>query len=296
MRPPEPKDAEKTFVDLRDGKVAYSETGAGPVVVAVHGLPANSRDFRWLDSAFEEQVRFIRLDLPGCGDTPRGDTHAATPSAMGELVAEFCERLDLTDVTVLGHSMGGPVALSAAEQSERVGRLALMNSAGARFHRGIFPRTYRVILGLARVGGPVRALTIGVTKPIARAVGFSKHLKDSEMLWGARFSADYRPEETKARLTSFRKPALVLWAKDDPAIEPEVSQEIVALLPDAEEAVFDEGGHNLQAKMAVEVAEWLRGWVRAAGGTEELVAERLVCAARASHERWKKRGREGLRR
>ena len=107
MRPESPLAPELRSIELSTGPLFYSDTGSGRVVVALHGAPANSRDFRWLDSAFAGRVRLLHLDLPGFGRTPAETSREATITELGAVVAEFCEAANLKDAIVLGHSIGG---------------------------------------------------------------------------------------------------------------------------------------------------------------------------------------------
>ncbi len=260
MRPESPLDPELSAVELSTGPLFHSDTGAGRVVVGVHGLPATSRDFRWLDAAFAGRVRFLRLDLPGFGRSPAETAAGTTFTDLGAVVAEFVEAAGLEDAIVLGHSMGGAVAVDAATRSARIAAVALTNSSGPRVHRGLFPRTYRLIVWLADLHPLVRRVLATLLLPVARAVGFSKRLSVDEMVWAVRLCSRYRPDLLEEQLRSLDKPVLVALAEDDPAVELAVSEALVACASGPEVVRFEEGGHNLQASRAVELADAVVAW------------------------------------
>jgi len=263
MRPEHPLDPPHQEVELRAGPVSYTSTGSGRPLVAVHGMPASGRDYRWLDAAMAGRMQMVRPDLPGFGASPVAGHSGHTVQDFAAVVAELCEALSLQDAVMLGHSMGGPIALQAAVRSPRVAALALVSSAGPLFHRGIFPRTYRVALGILDLHPVLRRLTLTVGKPIARTVGFSKHLSDDEMIRAVRLCAGYQPRLFEEWLSHLDKPVLIAWAGDDRAVEPRVSRALEACVKSPYRVHFESGGHNLQSNRAVELADALVAW---AGG------------------------------
>ena len=95
-------------------RMPYDETGSGDVTVLLVHCWMCERSF-W-DSqlpVLAEHYRTIAIDLPGHGDATDARTNWQV-STYGEDVAGLIEGLDLRNVVLVGHSMGGPVALRAA--------------------------------------------------------------------------------------------------------------------------------------------------------------------------------------
>jgi pimeloyl-ACP methyl ester carboxylesterase len=176
------------------------------------------------------------------------------------VIAELCEVAGLEDAIVLGHSMGGAVAIDAATRTDRIAAVALVNSSGAKHHRGIFPRGYRVIERLVDLHPLSRRVTLAVAKPVARRIGFSKRLTDDEMIWAGRLCARFDPALLGEQLSSLDKPVLVAWSEDDPAVEREVSDGLLERARRVEERRFAKGGHNLQSSQACELADAIVAW------------------------------------
>ncbi len=127
------------YVDVDGVTVAYVDSGgAGSPLVLVHGLSSYT-------SFWEEQIpalsaagyRVIALDLPGYGASDRPDA-PCTPPWYAALVARFMETLGVPRATIMGHSMGGQIALTLAlTEPDRVSRLVLSAPAGfERFTTG----------------------------------------------------------------------------------------------------------------------------------------------------------------
>jgi len=247
-------------IDLRDGPLSFTTTGSGRAIVAIHGMPATGRDFRWLDAAFAGRVQFIRLDLPGFGASPVVGHQGHTIEDAASVVCEFCHAAEVNEAIMLGHSMGGPIAVEAAAQSSRIAALALVNSAGPLLHRGISPVAYRRLLRVVDLHPVSRKLMLVATRPIARRLGFSKYITDEEYIRAIRLCAEYQPQMLEERLLKLTKPVFIAWADDDPAIEPRVSEALVECAPNPERLHFATGGHNLQSTRATELADAIVAW------------------------------------
>jgi len=110
--PPEEFPFRLQSLDLPSGNVSYIDEGEGPTLLLVH---AGLWSFIWRDTIAELQKNFrtIAIDFPGFGLAAAPDTDPTIPELSGVL-AEFVAELDLSDVTLVAHDLGGPVALGAA--------------------------------------------------------------------------------------------------------------------------------------------------------------------------------------
>ena len=109
--------------------IHYQEAGDGPALVLIHGLGASTFTFQRVVPDLARRFRVVALDLKGFGFSDRPDDDY-TLTAQAELVRQLMDRLDIERASVLGHSMGGAVAMRLAlAYPERVERLILASSA-----------------------------------------------------------------------------------------------------------------------------------------------------------------------
>ena len=130
---------------------AYRMAGSGPALLLVHGISDHSGTWAHLLPTLAERYTVIAPDLLGHGgsDKPRAD-YAAAAYACG--LRDLLGVLDIDRVTVVGHSLGGGVAMQFAYQfPERCSRLVLVASGGVG--RGVHP-----LLRLASAPGAGLAL------------------------------------------------------------------------------------------------------------------------------------------
>jgi len=117
-------------IDLHGHQVVYRIAGSGPAVVLVHGMVNSSRHWQAVASRLATRYTVIAPDLVGHGDsaTPRGDYSLGAHAAV---IRDLLSALGIERATMVGHSLGGGVAMVFFWQfPERVERLALVSSGG----------------------------------------------------------------------------------------------------------------------------------------------------------------------
>ncbi len=103
------------FVEVNGERFHYVDEGKGPPLVMIHGLMGSSRNLTYaLSGQLRERFRVITLDRPGSGYSSRGAHTAADLPAQARQIAAFIKTLDLDKPLVLGHSLGGAIALALA--------------------------------------------------------------------------------------------------------------------------------------------------------------------------------------
>jgi pimeloyl-ACP methyl ester carboxylesterase len=116
------------FIDIDGARIHYLDEGSGPPLVLIHGLAGQTRVFTHsLLDRLKSEYRVIILDRPGSGYSTRGRQASATINAQAQTIARFIEALELERPLVVGHSLGGAIALSLGlHHAEQVGGLALL--------------------------------------------------------------------------------------------------------------------------------------------------------------------------
>jgi len=117
-------------IELHGHPVTYRRMGEGPPIVLIHGITSSSRTWRSVMPALAEHYTVIAPDLLGHGRSakPRGD-YSLGAYASG--VRDLLLALDIPRANVVGHSLGGGIAMQFAYQfPERVDRLVLVDSGG----------------------------------------------------------------------------------------------------------------------------------------------------------------------
>ncbi|HEY0401298.1 MAG TPA: alpha/beta fold hydrolase, partial [Blastococcus sp.] len=141
---------------------AFVRAGNGPALLLLHGIGNNCQTWAGVIDRLAESHTVIAPDLLGHGasDKPRGDySIAAYANGMRDLLSV----LDIEKATVVGHSLGGGIALQFAYQfPERVQRLVLVGSGGlgpdlsAGLRAATLPGAEMALTALSGVSGALR--------------------------------------------------------------------------------------------------------------------------------------------
>ena len=257
-------DPEPRVWRMAHGDLAYVDEGPrdAPALFAVHGVPGSLRDFRYLAPQLTDDVRVVRVDLPGFGASAPVDDALETFPGRARVVLALADHLGLGGFSILGHSMGGGTAVAlASRHRERVRLLVLVASLALSRHRGLRlpPRAFGLLAAGLGVPG-LRGYLLEKTRQAYRrrrfpgadtldAAGFAAQLR-------AIGAADYGLMRRAAR--GALPPTILAYARDDHMIETRISEELARALPKARVIAFDEGGHNLQKTRARELAAAIR--------------------------------------
>jgi pimeloyl-ACP methyl ester carboxylesterase len=129
-------DKDTRYIDVDGAEIHYRDEGQGPVVLLLHASWFNLKTWDQLAETLTPNYRVIRLDFPNVGlsgpetkEPPGGKFDLIGRNV--EIVEEFVEKLNLDQFALIATSSGGSVGFRyAAQHTEHVNRLVLINSAG----------------------------------------------------------------------------------------------------------------------------------------------------------------------
>lgn len=147
------------LVDAGPYRLRVEQRGSGPDVLLIHGCPGSIEDWEPVVGALEPRYRVTAFDRPGQGYSRGAGSHFDHPSSA-EAASALIAALGLAPVVAVGHSYGGPTALSLALQHpEQVRSVVVVDSALYRPSRAP-GALYRLLAvpgfgtGLARLVAP----------------------------------------------------------------------------------------------------------------------------------------------
>jgi pimeloyl-ACP methyl ester carboxylesterase len=231
-------------------------------LLLVHGLGGNRHTWRHLIGTLAQTHTVIAPDLPGHGDSaaPDGDySLGAHAAALRDLLVS----IGLPSATIVGHSLGGGVALQFAYQfPERTDRLVLISSGGLgpqltpALRAATLPAAEAVVAALARIPSSLTrwvlpAMPALIARQDARTVADGLHdLTDARrrrtFIRTARTVIDWRGQTVSAvrhlKLLA-GLPVLVAWGSDDKTIPPHHHEAVAAATPAFYTAEIADAGH-----------------------------------------------------
>jgi 3-oxoadipate enol-lactonase len=237
----------------------YLTAGVGQrAVVFVHGWSAFKEIWWAAIQAVAPYAHAFAPDLPGHGASATWAAHpVSTMRDVAERIAAFCAAHELKEIALVGHSMGGNIAVELAlAHPELVKQLVLVNPALQGPQMPAYTRAYllrdhgwlalRASIILAR-GVGLFSDSIphlhggGLVRPTMRRLGYmGRH--DPELLHrllGALIQNDLVP-----RLPQLTQPALVLAGQFDPLVPASMTRRAARSIPGARFYLLPRSGHN----------------------------------------------------
>lgn len=260
-------------VTARGVRMRVVEAGEGPTLVLVHDFLTSHKEFDDVFPPLAEHFRVVAPDLPGFGgsEKPSPNRYAYGIETFAEAVADLVAALGVGRVALVGHGLGGAVALTlAATHAELVQRMLLVDPLCYPLAR---PPTTR--LALAPVLGGI------VFKQLYGRSLFRTHFRDVVYGPGAdvpvsRIDAHYdafnAPSAREsayavlramldtraviARLSRIVTPTLVVWGRDDRLLPSATATRLVRQIQGARLRVLDAGHspHEERPDEFVEIA------------------------------------------
>jgi pimeloyl-ACP methyl ester carboxylesterase len=227
---------------------------ANPKLVLLHGGGANAHWWDHLAPTLAERLHVVALDFRGHGDSDRPEPEAG---AFGRDLAALLEHLGAPDAALLGHSMGGHVALEHAARHGGLRRpraLVLVDAS-----RGAAVRTRRAMrLALAvRRSYRTREEAVARYRFLPPAPGASEALRRHIALHSLAEEPDGRfafkfdprwfalPPPSPPDLAHVSSPTLVVRGAESPLLSAEGAAELARELPRARVVSLEGAGHNV---------------------------------------------------
>jgi pimeloyl-ACP methyl ester carboxylesterase len=261
-RKPSPASVVEDRMPLTGGAISYTKAGTGPAMLLIHGLGGTRRTWRHLIPGLARTHTVIAPDLPGHGlsDLPAGDySLGAHACAMRDLLLT----LGYPRASIVGHSLGGGVALQSAYQfPERTERVVLISSGGLGaevtpiLRAATLPGADTVVAGLSTIPAALTQRLFGVLPALighsdARVLadvlrGLSDDHQRRAFLRTARTVIDWRGQTVSAgrQLGLLSEvPLLVAWGANDKTIPPRHHHALAERVPHAVTVEIAEAGH-----------------------------------------------------
>lgn len=260
------------FVQLEDGlTLRYVRTGNGPTLVLLHTIRTQLDYFEKLVPLLSDRYDLIVLDLPGHGQSNISEV-AYTEEYFRRATREFITKLDLKDVTLVGESIGGVLALTVStELPDRVKRIIALNpyDYGEQFGGGIRRSNNGWMVGLFNIFGSYTLEPKFVTAAVMRGGFYDtaqlpddlltefSHTGIREGYRGAEYSVFKHWQSwlyAKQLYARVNSPVTLIYGSHDWS-KPEEREQNQQIIPNAKLITIEKSGHFTALENPQEVAD-----------------------------------------
>jgi len=262
--------------------VVHDGPREAPPLLLIHGSGASGASWGPVAGALAGHHHVIRVDLPGCGQSPPAPSYDV-PEQAGR-VAVLLDGLGLQHVTLAGHSSGGYVATALAEQrADLVGSLALISTGPSL--DALLPQPFILRALLAPPLGPIlwprrsdAMIRKGISAMTARPVDIPgdsvadlRNITYRAFRKVLRCNAAYVAERSvPERLADLDVPVLVIFGAADPRYEPSSAHQYDAV-PSARVEMLPGVGHVPILEAPETTSELLLGFTATAADTPPVI-------------------------
>ncbi|MDF1855472.1 alpha/beta hydrolase [Pseudooceanicola sp.] len=268
------------FVEISSGKVHFLTCGSGPDIVMIHGLGGQMGNFdTGLADDLARDHRVTLIDRPGMGYSERKPGTASNVLTHAQLIEEVIEALEIERPLIVGHSLGGAIALGMALRGRvKMRGLALLSPmtlpvediSDAFAGLNITSNWLRVFLGwtfavptMVRRPEPVRELIFGPEAIPANYLtqgGGLLSLRPKQFIESSRdmvHAVDDMPTMVR-QYAKMTLPIRILYGQQDRILDPEYhGASLVARYPQIGLELID-GGHMIPVTQPEACASFIR--------------------------------------
>jgi len=262
-------------------KLFYQEEGKGPPLLLIHGFGASTYTWRYVAPELAQTHRVIAVDLKGFGQSDKPFDERYSVFDQAELLAQLIVDKDLRDLTLVGHSFGGGIALLLALEANqrlegRIARLVLLDSIAYPQNIPVFFRLLDMPL-VSQLG--VRMVPPSVQTRVALKIAYlddSKIDPDEVEIYAAPLKTaagkhaiihsarQIMPKglaEIAQRYNTIELPTLILWCDHDRIVPLEVGLKLRRTLPNSTLRLIQDCGHMPQEEQPASTLQLLKGFI-----------------------------------
>ncbi len=239
---------ETKLVKVNNRDVRYYQAGKGAPLVVIHGGGGDART--WYKN-IEELARTYTVyapDLPGYGGSTRLDGDYFIPE-LTRFLDRFTRKLKLEQFYLVGHSLGGGIALNyALEFPTKIKKLVLVSSLCLGREIAFWVRLLSIPAILKGAG----ALVLGSLNAIKWMVellnpaGYIMPMSPASVYVGGAISTFKQQSLVlKERLAEVTVPTLLVWGEKDPIVPVKHAFQAAGVIPHCQVKVFSEVGHDV---------------------------------------------------
>lgn len=236
----------------------HTTISSKPTLVMIHGFLSSSFSYRRLIPLLKKEYSILAIDLPPFGKSEKSKKFVYSYKNLAKVVIELLNKLHIRRSILIGHSMGGQIALNVSRQKpEVVEKVVLLCSSGylkrlpaSIIHSSKIPYFHLYLkYRLAKQGPLHNLLNVVYDHSLIddeMIEGYTKPFYDDQIFHAlTRMIRDREGDLASDILNKIETPSLLIWGEEDKVVPVEIGRRLNKDLPNSHLITYKKTGHLL---------------------------------------------------
>ncbi len=205
-------------------------------ILILHGWKNSLKNWENVGKKLSEKNKVVLVDLPGMGNSSIPKIQPFGTYDYAKLINKFIEKLDLKEVTLIGHSFGGKTGIVSASTNTRIKKLVLVDNSGINTKS----LTTRLKTNLYKM--------IRLFLPKKIAAKFSNILSSEDYRNAGDLLASFKKivrEDVSEDAKKIKVPTLIVWGENDKEVPLTSAKKLKSLISSSTLRIVWRTGHHL---------------------------------------------------
>lgn len=234
----------------------YPNPNSQKTIVLLHGFLSSTFSFRRLIPYLNNEFQVVSIDLPPFGKSGKSNKFVYSYRNLAQTVIQLISTLDLNEITLIGHSMGGQIVLNILHQQPDIADKAVLLCSSSYAKRSRLPLVIGSYIPYFHLYVKFWLARSGVMKNLQNVV-HDHNLLNDEMLFGylkpfledeiflalTRMIRDHEGDLSAGALSTITHPCLLIWGEYDRVVPLSVGERLKNDLRESELVILKETGH-----------------------------------------------------
>jgi pimeloyl-ACP methyl ester carboxylesterase len=261
-----------------NGALVYYEYHQHPTAsetfVLLHGFLSSSFSFRRLTPLLKEKYNVISIDLPPFGSSGKSNRFIYSYENLANTVISLLDHLNVKDIHLTGHSMGGQIALNVMKKEPSLVDKGVLLCSSGYLKKMKWPVLMASRIPFFHLYVKLWLTRSGIRKNLENVV-HNRELIDDEMMFGylkpfleddifkalTRMIRDREGDLSIAELKKIKTPCLLVWGEHDRVVPLTTGHKLAKDLPQSRLVVLKETGHLVPEEKPDEVLQHIQQFV-----------------------------------